>query len=317
MTRLFHTYIYVCFLSVSMFAQQTLVVDLNDTIHLEIDQARGNLQWEISYDSINWQDISGANSASFSTIADSLPAGYRLRIEEGNCDPIHSEVLWVTQTVSIICGIDSVSHGFVAGFTPDTSAQFANRVYSTVQANWGGPGGNSCWLKMNLGATAEADSALDPSPETSGWYWQFNRAQAYAHDAGANRTPNTTWINPINEIQDWTTANDPCTQLLGSSWRLPTQAEWNNFLTASTANGGVGSGFISDAFSSTLRIHAGGRASGGSGDLQDRGSQAYFWSSEENSNNTAGSFRFGGIGSFPVNATKNFGMAVRCICDCP
>ncbi len=317
MKHIIYSLITMCAFALPTSAQQTLVVDLNDTIHLDIDQARGNLQWQITYDSINWQNIAGADSAAFSTIADSLPAGYRLQIEEGNCNPLFSEAVWVTQTASITCGVDSVGHGFVAGFTPDTSAQFANRIYSTVQANWGGPGGNSCWLNMNLGATTEADSALDPSPSASGWYWQFNRAQAYAHDAAGNRTPNTPWINPINEVQDWTPANDPCTQLLGSNWRLPTQAEWNNFLSASAANGGVGNGDLSDAFSSTLRIHAGGRANGGSGVSQDRGNQAYFWSSEENSNNTAGSFRFGGVGSFPVNATKNFGMAVRCICDCP
>jgi uncharacterized protein (TIGR02145 family) len=298
-------------------AQQTLTVNRNDTIHLNIDNARGQLQWEVTYDSLNWQTIAGATSAQYSTIADSLPAGYRLHIEEGSCDPLYSENLWVNESTPINCGVDSVGHGYVAGFTPDTSAQYALRTYSTVQANWGGPGGNNCWTKMNLGATAEADSALDPSPAAAGWYWQFNRAQAYAHDASGNRTPNTPWINPINEIQDWTPANDPCTQFLGSNWRLPTQAEWSNFLSASAANGGVGNGFLTDAFSSTLQIHGGGRASGGSGDLQDRGSQAYFWSSEENSNNTAGSFRFGSIGSFPVNATKNFGMAVRCICDCP
>lgn len=299
------------------FGQQTLQVNKDDTLNLDIDYARGNLQWEVSYDSINWIPVPGATSPTVNVLADSLPAGYRLRIEEGSCDPLTSEVLWAKKNTPLNCGVDSVSHGFVTGFTPDTSAQFTLRTYSTAQANWGGPGGSNCWLKMNLGATTEADSMNDPSPNAAGWYWQFNRAQAYTHDASGTRIPNTPWINPINEIQDWTSANDPCTQLLGSSWRLPTKAEWNTFINAASTNGGVGSGDIEDAFTSTLRIHTGGRANGGSGASEEKGVRAYFWSSEENSNNTAGSYRFGTLGSFPVNATKNFGMAVRCTCDCP
>lgn len=305
--------LFVTMASHSLLGQKHIQVFPDDTLKISIDQSRGLLQWEISYDSINWSPIVGQQAAMLETVADSLPAWFRLEIIEGECLPWYSEVLTVTEAEPFICG-NNISHGYVSGVTPDNTAQFASRSYSTVQGTWPGQGGDKCWLKMNLGATKEASNATDTDLDAAGWFFQFNRKQAFVND-GVNRIPNTPWINPINENFDWVSANDPCTQLLGGDWRLPTQVEWNAFLTASTAQGGVGSGYLSDAYASTLKIHAGGNLSGGDGSLQNVGNYGYFWSAIQNSNNTAGSFRFSSSGSFPVNATKNFGFAVRCIND--
>ncbi len=293
--------------------QQNIQVALNDTIQININSYRGTLQWQVSYDSLSWNPVTGQVSAALKVIADSFPVWYRLAITEDECEPWYSEQLKVTQIIPFVCG-NLVSHGYVIGVTPDNSLQFANRTYSTVQAGWTGAGGNKCWLKMNLGATTEASTATDPSTASAGWFFQFNRQQAYFND-GVNRIPNTPWINPINENSDWVSLGDPCKLLLGGNWRIPTQAEWNAFLTAPIAQGGVGSGYLTDAYASTLKIHAGGNLGGGDGLLQNAGNYAYFWSSGQNSNNTAGSFRYSSAGSFPVNSTKNFGYALRCILD--
>jgi len=305
------------FSSQFLFSQQNLAVMSADSLFITADSARGQLQWQISYDSVTWVALPGQQSLVLQTVADSFPAYIRLEILEGDCNPWYSEVLLLTESTPLQCGVDSISHGFVVGFQPSSAAVFAFRTYSTVLANWTGPGGDKCWLKMNLGATTEASSATDVSDAASGWFFQFNRAQGYVND-GTTRTPNTPWINPINELLNWQSASDPCTQLLGADWRIPTQSEWNAFLNAPTSQGGVGgaTGLLSDAYASTLKIHAGGNLSGGDGTVQNRGNFGLFWSSEQNSNNTAGSFRFSPIGSFPVNATKNFGYPLRCICDC-
>ncbi len=296
-------------------AQQHLSVPLHDTLHITIDQARGQLQWEVSYDSITWQPIPGQSGMVLTTLADSLPAWYRLEITEGECDPWHSEVLYVTELIPFTCG-SPVSHGYLFGVTPDTSQAFAARTYSTVQANWTGPGGDKCWLKMNLGAVSEPTSATDISLDARGWFFQFNRRQAFWND-GTTRIPNTPWINPINENSNWDPFNDPCRQLLGSDWRVPTAAEWSAYLNAPQAQGGLGNGVLSDAFASTLQLHAAGNLSGSDGSTQNIGNFAYLWSSNENSNNTAGSFRSGASGSFPVNSSKVIAYSLRCICDCP
>jgi hypothetical protein len=294
-------------------AQQHLTVPLYDTLHVNIDQARGALQWEVSYDSLTWHPIAGQHGMQLTTVADSLPAWYRLAIHEGECDVWYSDILYVTAATPFVCGAP-VSHGYVFGITPDTSQAFASRTYSTVQANWSGAGGNKCWLKMNLGAIVEPVSATDPSLDARGWFFQFNRRQAYWND-GTTRIPNTPWINPINENSNWDLFNDPCRQLLGSDWRVPTAAEWNAYLNASQAQGGLGNGVITDAYTSTLKLHAAGNLSGSDGSTQNIGNFAYLWSSNENSNNTAGSFRSGATGSFPVNSSKVIAYSLRCIND--
>ena len=90
------------------------------------------------------------------------------------------------------------------------------------------PGETSkCWITSNLGADHQATAVNDATEASAGWYWQFNRMQGYKHD-GTTRTPNTTWINSINENFDWLAANDPCAIELGTGWRIPTNFEWIN-----------------------------------------------------------------------------------------
>jgi uncharacterized protein (TIGR02145 family) len=298
-----------------LYAQQQLTANLNDSLITDVPSPRGALQWEQSSDSLTWSAIAGQTTNSLSVQLTTLPQFYRLRIEEGTCQVHYSEVLSVTAPpATFSCG-GTISHGFVLGVTPDPSLIYASRTYTTAtDSGWGG--GNKCWTTMNLGATRAPNSATDNDADAAGWFWQFNRAQAYAHN-GVTRTPNTPWINPINENTDWTPANDPCTQLLGAPWRLPTQAEWNGYVNAPTSNGGAGgaTGNLTSAFTGGLTIHAGGGLSGGAGDQTNIGVQGLFWSAQQNSNNTAGSFRFSSAGNFPVNATKNFGYAARCVRD--
>jgi len=81
-----------------------------------------------------------------------------------------------------------------------------------------------CWITRNLGASQQATAANDATEASAGWYWQFNRKQGYKHDF-TTRTPNSTWKTNINESSNWTAANDPCTILLGSGWRIPSYDE--------------------------------------------------------------------------------------------
>jgi uncharacterized protein (TIGR02145 family) len=295
--------------------QQQLIANINDSLITDVPNPRGLLQWEESADSLTWTSVPGQNTNTLSIQITSLPVYFRLRMEEGTCQTHYSEILSVkAPPAAFSCG-GSISHGFVSGVTPDPSQIYAARTYTTtIDSGWGG--GTKCWTTMNLGATRAPNNATDNDPDAAGWFWQFNRAQAYAHN-GILRTPNTPWINPINENTDWTPANDPCTQLLGAPWRLPTQAEWNGYVNAPTTAGGAGgtTGNLTTGYNGGLDIHAGGGLSGGAGDQVQLGTQGLFWSSQQNSNNTAGSFRFSAAGNFPVNATKNFGYSARCVRD--
>ncbi|MBL7906173.1 MAG: hypothetical protein JNL22_14205 [Bacteroidales bacterium] len=144
--------------------------------------------------------------------------------------------------------------------------------YGTVQSNL--TGSNKCWITQNLGSDRQATSATDNAESSAGWYWQFNRKQGYKHD-GSNRTPNTTWNSNISENSDWLTANDPCTLLLGSGWRLPTSTEWQ------TADNTGGWDNYNETYASVLKLHAAGYLSSIDGSLGYRSSSGHYWSSSQ------------------------------------
>ncbi len=67
------------------------------------------------------------------------------------------------------------------------------------------------------------------------------------------------WISSISENSDWLPANDPCTLLLGSGWRLPTLIEWE------TADATGGWDNYNETFASVLKLHAAGYLDGSDG----------------------------------------------------
>jgi hypothetical protein len=180
-------------------------------------------------------------------------------------------------------------------------------TYGIVQTNLSGE--NKCWITKNLGADNQAGSATDATEAAAGWYWQFNRKQGYKHD-GTTRTPGTTWITAIDdEISNWTTANDPCTILLGTGWRIPTKTEWTN------ANNNGGWSNYNDTYASVLKLHAAGHCSDGS--LNYRGSRGIFWSSTQDTNTYYGwDLYLDNSYSYIYNRdNKSAGFSLRCLRD--
>src|SRR5690606_29354026 len=102
-------------------------------------------------------------------------------------------------------------------------------TYGTISSNISGAA--RCWSTQTICADSQASSVSDNSEASAGWYWQFNRVQGYQHD-GTGYVPRNDWTawtggtSGISESQNWSEANDPCSNLLGSGWRLPTNAEW-------------------------------------------------------------------------------------------
>ncbi len=199
---------------------------------------------------------------------------------------------------------------YVASHVAGTVAPVDKTVtYGTV-TNF--PGESSkCWITKNLGADRQATSEFDGTEESAGWYWQFNRMQGYKHD-GTTRTPNTNWISSIGENSDWLPANDPCTLLLGSGWRLPTRTEWISVY--------VNGGWISyiDSWYSALKIHAAGILYHDSGSLGSRGDGGTYWSSTQyfQFDNTYGYYLFISSGSCQMMGyPKAGGLSARCLKD--
>ena len=198
---------------------------------------------------------------------------------------------------------DSITINHVAG----TVAPVDKTVtYGTVTNI---PGETSkCWITSNLGADHQATAVDDATEASAGWYWQFNRMQGFKHD-GATRTPNSTWITSIDEASSWTAADDPCTILLGTGWRIPTQTEWTNADNNQVWNSYIGT------YSSVLKIHAAGYLTSNSGGLIPRGSDGIYWSSMQYSNTFGWYLTFSTSHSGMAADNKAFGFSVRCLRD--
>lgn len=227
-------------------------------------------------------------------------------------------ILIMTSCSLILGSVDSppiVSHGFIEGVTPSNSAQFNQRSYPTVRADWPGVGGDKLWLAVNLGATSEPVSSIDADPDRAGWYFQFNRKQGFYH-SGSQLAP--TWqFTGINENSFWQLSNDPCRILLGEDWRLPTIEEIRTFREAPRESGAMGEGNRTDAFNSTLKLHAAGELATVSGpdQLRFRGEEGRIWARDQFTPRNGEVLGYSSEGSSTFGSNKAFARPVRCISD--
>ncbi len=184
-------------------------------------------------------------------------------------------------------------------------------TYKSVEIDLSSTNGTKqCWLAQNLGATKQATSDTDDSNEAAGWYWQFNHKQGFVVN-GSTRTPSTSWTASIDQDSDWTFDNDPCRQLLGGSWRIPTRAEW---IDADAFSGTWGT--RSGAYGSIFKLHGAGYLSSSSGILTQRGGNGLYWTSTQNST-TRGHSVYLSTTSTTVGGTdsKAYAFAIRCLTD--
>jgi hypothetical protein len=213
------------------------------------------------------------------------------------------EILYGPGTIAPPCGTPiQVNH--VAG----TVAPVTKTVnYGTVTNIPGEP--SRCWITSNLGSDHQATAVSDVTEPSAGWYWQFNRKQGFKHD-GTTRTPNTTWISDISELSDWIITNDPCSIVLGDSWRIPTNAEWYNVDATggwTNWNGPWGSG---------LKLHAAGWLDYSDGSPAHRGIEGDYWSTMQMSDFAGSSLWFNNGGSMTNDySVKPSGFPLRCVRD--
>lgn len=199
------------------------------------------------------------------------------------------------------CGLTITIDHVVSGNVAPVNKTVA---YGTVGGIPGEP--TKCWITSNLGAAHQAVTVDDATEASAGWYWQFNRKQGYKHD-GATRTPNTTWIDQINENLDWQLSNDPCYIELGAAWRLPTYWEWYN-----VDNDGGWTNW-NDPWNSELKLHAAGSLSVSDGSLSFCGIIGNYWSSYRGGSGYAWDLFFTSATCTMYNDNKAYGFSVRCL----
>jgi len=255
----------------------------------------GSLDWRGSYGDY-WSNTQGDNSNSWL-----MEIGIDINSTMFNYPKAYGFAVRCIQAPSQVpCG-SSITIGHYAG----------NVVPVNKTVNYGTvtniPGETSkCWITSNLGADRQATAVNDATEASAGWYWQFNRQQGYKHD-GTTRTPNTNWINNINESSAWLAANDPCALELSNGWRLPTSTEWTNVIA-----GGVWTDW-NGLWNSALKLHAAGFLAETNGSLVYRGSRGTYWSRTQY-NNSDGRYLFFDSGDCNIYFnSKAFGFNLRCI----
>lgn len=179
-------------------------------------------------------------------------------------------------------------------------------IYGTLTGVPGVP--TKCWITSNLGADRQATAVTDTTEASAGWYWQFNRKQAYKHSA-SGRTPNTAWVTPITENSNWTASNDPCTLELGTPWRIPTGTELTNLFNTVSLPGTW----------SWLKMHYSGELNYYSGNLTSRGVAGNYWASTQAADLTYAEalvlFTDPMILCGMFSAGKAGGYSIRCVRD--
>ena len=269
----------------------------------------------------NWSTVTGATGYKWNTTnnyatATDMGTATTKTETELTCNTPYTRYAWTynscgnstaltlnqtTSSCSFTCGSSLVINHVTGAVAPVTKTV----TYGTV-TNIPGEA-SKCWITSNLGADHQASAKNDATEASAGWYWQFNRQQGYKHD-GTTRTPNTTWITPINENSDWIIANDPCTLELGAGWRIPTSTEWTN----ADASGGWTN--WNGPWDSGLKLHAAGYLHAYMGSLLlGRGTEGLYWSSSQYSSGFGYYFYLVAYGS-EVNFTpKAGGFTLRCL----
>ena len=254
--------------------------------------------------SLTTKTVDGAGLGTFTSNVSGLAANttYYLRAYATNSAGTAYGSEYSFTTTELLCGTTTMTTYHVA----DSVAPVTKTVAYATVANLPGEF-TKCWITSNLGATHQAISATDATAASAGWFWQFNRTQGFSYETGS-RTPNSTWINSINENSDWLPARDPCMLELGSNWRLPTSSEWTNVdnsgaWTTSTA-----------PWNSALKIHLAGNIAYSTGTLVNAGTVGYYWSSNQYSSLTeAYSLALNSSGCSVTYYYKANGFTARCI----
>jgi hypothetical protein len=178
------------------------------------------------------------------------------------------------------------------------------------------------WMDRNLGATQVAASSTDAL--SYGDLYQWGRDS----DGHESRTSNTTataatsaaaghgdfilaasatdnnWTDFAGEDTLWQSGlNDPCP----AGYRVPTEPELQNEITAFTSSDGTG------AFSA-LKLPLAGRRNVSNGTLRYVGFYGSFWSSTVSST-SARNLSFSSSYTGMYSSNRAFGLSVRCIKD--
>lgn len=208
-------------------------------------------------------------------------------------------------------------------------------TYTTVRAkdNW-------VWIRQNVGSTQVASSATDAA--AYGDLFQFGRwddghqvrtpgnvmdgMPVPNNPAGLNLSGNNpfykgggiTWYNDGTTDDRWNAASpaqatatngcDPCKQIFGGGWQMPSLADWQSVLELE----GVSN--VTTGFNSNLKLTAAGTRNHLLGTLSDEGVTSEYWSTNAEPGSAPQAMYINlAAGNFADYNYRGIGMSVRCL----
>lgn len=165
------------------------------------------------------------------------------------------------------------------------------------------------WASCNVGAEEPSDLGL---------YFSWGNTEGHAEGSGYDFSQAVYDQTPAAGIEtDLSLDQDAARTNLGSPWRMPTAAEFqelcdNCTIVWTTLNGVNGRLFTSSINGKTIFFPAAGNYSGTT--LNSRGSYGDYWSSTYNTNTSARLLSFNRSGVNPQDSNgRRFGFSVRAV----
>jgi hypothetical protein len=247
--------------------------------------------------------------------------------------------LLIAILMPIIC--QAQDPGGTAGTTGTVVGNYRGSTvtYTTVRAKDGW-----VWLKQNVGSSQVATSSTDAASYGDLFQWgrwdDGHQERNPGNVVDGMPTPNNpsglnlsgdnpfykgggiTWYNDGTVNDKWNAATpaaatatngcDPCRQIFGTGWQMPSLADWQAVLAAEGANN-LGTGFASN-----LKLNAPGTRNYLLGSLTDEGVTSEFWTSNVESGSAPQAMYINlSAGNLADYNYRGIGMSIRCLKKSP
>lgn len=97
--------------ALNLHAQKNLIAEPGDTLQLNADEYRGNIQWQFSSDSSSWGDLANEINSTLKVAVIQFPSYYRAKVTEEGCDDHFSEVVAVDGNLNALLWSDAATWG--------------------------------------------------------------------------------------------------------------------------------------------------------------------------------------------------------------